>query len=388
MGRIGKWDGVRPASKSSIRIDFTYKGVRCLEFVKITPTPANLKRLERFRASILDAISRGVFDYKVTFPESKNRFKFEDSPSAALLLGDYLGAWLDKQKANLKASTYDDYRKIIVNTLIPAFGSIRIMELRRGHVRDWCSEQSAGNKRLANVQSVLRAALEDLKDDDDTFVNPLSDWKYEKNELKVVTTEDSAPDVLDKEEQRMLLDACRHEQHRNFFQFALWTGLRTSEQVALTWADLEIEPGFVRVNKAKTEAADSIEGTKTKESTRMVKLLPLAVEALQAQKKFSRLVGNEIFFNPRTSKPWQGDQAVRHAWCNAIKDAGLRYRNPYQTRHTYASMMLTAGENLGWLASQMGHVDLNMLSRRYARWIKTATPDAGNKAAAMFGNPT
>lgn len=39
MGRIGKWDGVRPASKSSIRIDFTYKGVRCLEFVKITPTP-------------------------------------------------------------------------------------------------------------------------------------------------------------------------------------------------------------------------------------------------------------------------------------------------------------------------------------------------------------
>lgn len=60
--------------------------------------------------------------------------------------------------------------------------------------------------------------------------------------------------------------------------------------------------------------------------------------------------------------------------------SGARYRRPYQTRHTYASMMLTAGEPLGWVANQMGHSDLSMLARVYARWIKSATPDVGNKA--------
>ena len=67
-----------------------------------------------------------------------------------------------------------------------------------------------------------------------------------------------------------------------------------------------------------------------------------------------------------------------------MRKAGVRYRRPYQTRHTYASMMLTAGEPLGWVAGQMGHSDLNMLGRVYARWIKSATPDVGSKAVAMF----
>lgn len=64
--------------------------------------------------------------------------------------------------------------------------------------------------------------------------------------------------------------------------------------------------------------------------------------------------------------------------------AGVRYRRPYQTRHTYASMMLTAGEPLGWVANQLGHRDLSMLARVYGRWIKSATPYVGNKAVAMF----
>jgi integrase len=68
----------------------------------------------------------------------------------------------------------------------------------------------------------------------------------------------------------------------------------------------------------------------------------------------------------------------------AAPRAGIRYRRPYQTRHTYASMMLTAGESPVWLASQMGHCDLSMIGRIYARWIDGVLPDAGSKAVAMF----
>ena len=49
-------------------------------------------------------------------------------------------------------------------------------------------------------------------------------------------------------------------------------------------------------------------------------------------------------------------------------------------------MMLTAGKPLGWVAQQMGHSDLNMLGRTYARRIKSAAPDVGNKAVEMFGS--
>jgi len=76
------------------------------------------------------------------------------------------------------------------------------------------------------------------------------------------------------------------------------------------------------------------------------------------------LAGAEIFLNPRTGEPWTGDQATRKTmWTPILKRAGVRYRRPYQTRHTCASMMLTAGESPVWLAQQMGHSDFTMIAR-------------------------
>jgi integrase len=71
-------------------------------------------------------------------------------------------------------------------------------------------------------------------------------------------------------------------------------------------------------------------------------------------------------------------------WLPALKKAGVRYRRPYQTRHTYASMMLTAGESPIWLANQMGHADTGMIFRIYGRLIPDAVPEAGGKAVEMF----
>ena len=67
------------------------------------------------------------------------------------------------------------------------------------------------------------------------------------------------------------------------------------------------------------------------------------------------------------------------------RGTGVFRKSMYQTRHTYASMMLTAGEHPAWLAMQMGHKDWTMIARVYAKWIKDAHPDAGSKAVALFG---
>jgi integrase len=62
----------------------------------------------------------------------------------------------------------------------------------------------------------------------------------------------------------------------------------------------------------------------------------------------------------------------------------VRYRRPYQTRHTFALMMLTAGESPIRLSAQMGHGDTTMIFRNYGRRIPDAVPKAGSKAVAMF----
>ena len=128
---------------------------------------------------------------------------------------------------------------------------------------------------------------------------------------------------------------------------------------------------------------------KTAAGRREVVLLPMALEALEGQKTFTFLEGQRIFHNPRTMKPWETDAQIRKtAWEHALKRAGIRYRNPYQTRHTYASLMLSAGESPLWVATQMGHRDWGLIRQRYGRWIPEEDRTAGQKAAKMFGEPS
>jgi integrase len=101
MGRDSEWNGVRSRSKTSIEIDFVYKGVRCRERFKLAPTPANLKRVYLHRAAILDAIARGTFDYSVTFPDSPIRFTFAKFKGAGYPLRDYLPTWIRDRERHL-----------------------------------------------------------------------------------------------------------------------------------------------------------------------------------------------------------------------------------------------------------------------------------------------
>jgi integrase len=55
----------------------------------------------------------------------------------------------------------------------------------------------------------------------------------------------------------------------------------------------------------------------------------------------------------------------------------MRYRSPYSTRHTYATMMLMAGMTPTFCAMQLGH-SVEMFLRTYAKWI-----DGGQNALEM-----
>ncbi|ASA06866.1 integrase [Enterobacter hormaechei subsp. xiangfangensis] len=54
----------------------------------------------------------------------------------------------------------------------------------------------------------------------------------------------------------------------------------------------------------------------------------------------------------------------------AVKRAGIRRRNPYHTRHTFACWLLSAGANPSFIASQMGHENAQMVYEVYGAWIE------------------
>ncbi len=42
-------------------------------------------------------------------------------------------------------------------------------------------------------------------------------------------------------------------------------------------------------------------------------------------------------------------------WEPLLKRLGIRYRPPYQMRHTFATLAISTGENINWVARMLGH---------------------------------
>lgn len=391
MGRKGT--GVAIISDSSYEISFTYKGVRCRERYKAKPSAANTKELIGFRQRILFAIEDGTFDYARSFPNSRNIERFAEQPGDVLTVEKYFDKWLTRKQAEIKASTYKGYCGIVNQFVIPEFGKLALSELKRAAIRDWLAtidekkDRKVTNKRLSNIQSCMRSALADAVDDEIIDANPLAGYTYSRIERPVAGEPDDEVDPFTPTEQAAILSKLRAAE-RNLTQFFLWTGLRTSEAIELNWSDIDFIGGYVRVRRALTREAKGVaELPKTSAGRRDVKMLDPARAALLAQKELTYLkeIDGPVFINPTTRERFTGSHQFWRIWQTALKRANVRYRRPYQTRHTYASMMLSAGEHPMWVAKQMGHADWTMIARVYGRWMPSTDSTAGSKAVQMFG---
>lgn len=372
--------GVKLATESSIQIEFIYQGVRCRERIKFNPSSTEpavaLKKVERHREAICHAIDDGTFNYAAIFPKSKNLKKFASQNT--LTLSAWLDQWINRKEPHLKVSTFDGYLRRI-ERIKAQFGSTPITDIKKKDVRAWCESMTTTNRDIRNTISPLRSALQDAYEDGLIHENPLFNFNFNRKEAPKVSDVDPFNIV----EREAILSATTG-QIRNLFQFAFWTGLRTSELVALEWGDVNWLRETFLVQRAKTQWARVPEATKTKAGNREVKLLTPAMSALKAQKEFSFKAGKHIFLNPKKNAPWTGDQQIRNVWVHILRNAGVRYRRPYQTRHTYASMMLSAGEPLAWVSKQIGHSNVIMTATVYATWINDCQPDVGSKAVNLF----
>lgn len=61
--------------------------------------------------------------------------------------------------------------------------------------------------------------------------------------------------------------------------------------------------------------------------------------------------------------------SINSIWNVAVRRANLRRRRPYQSHHTFACWMLSAGANPAFIATQMGHENAQRVYTVYSAWI-------------------
>jgi len=364
--------GVRSRG-DSIQLDFQYRGVRCRETLKIPPTSANLKFAQRKRETILFEIEKGTFRYSEHFPKSRRAKLFGETES--IPISDALDRYLDSKFRSCEPSSYRTYKSAVEQHLRPTFGALPISELTTGAVQEWIAGLTISNKRINNVLIPLRGICADAFIDGLIPRDPMARIRNLSHRAK-------EPDPFSFDEVEAILAATKG-QVKNLFQFAFFTGLRTGELIAIEWSDIDLEKKIAHIRRSVVLGQEK--RPKTASGERDVILLPPALESLKAQQPLTRFKGGRVFYNPKSEKPWANDEQIRlQFWNPLIKRTGLRHRPAYNTRHTYASMMLTAGENPMWVAHQMGHSDWGMIRKVYGRWIPDNDVSGGKKLFAAW----
>lgn len=392
-----KYKGLRQASQHSIEISFTYQHKQRREPIScIDPSDEKIwQGIAADLAQIKYEIKTGEFDYSRYFPDSPRAKLF--LPTKGALLKTYLPYFMKIRrhgiqkmgKKPMRNATYEVNMLLIERVLIPAFGHICIDEISADHIYDW-AEKYANNrttKTLKNIISPLRVALDYAVLERLIPVNPIKTLTVYGNKK---TKKVDKHDPFNKEEIEAILLNCSGQLH-NYIRFAIFTGLRPSEQMALVWNDYDPVAKTLNVDKAITDLSDEVEfGGKTYCSERIIKLSATAIHALECQKIHTHSMGKYIFhappnrYNGYVERPWKGSRDLLKQYKTILKNAGVRYRKPYSTRHTYASMQITAGENLAFMSKQLGHEDIAFTLKTYASWIANADPEAGNKADELF----
>jgi integrase len=252
--------------------------------------------------------------------------------------------------------------------LLPTWGTKPVTDLKTRELRQWIMSLNVKRKTVQLILTPLRNTLEQALVDELIESNPFDSIRLNKILARDQMQSNFRADPFNIDEIEAILNACNREQERNMFRYAFCTGMRPSEYIAQKWDNVSFMTHQLQVAGAFVDGVAK-RTAKTAAGLRFVDMRHGALDSLKAQQAHTKLRGGTIFLNPTYGAQWTGDKAIRERWRRLLLLAGVRYRNPYQTRHTFASCLLMLGANPMYVANRLGHVDSALVFRTYGRWV-------------------
>ena len=367
----------------NLYVDFRYIGQRCREQTLLADTKPNRKRLENFVSKMEADIQLGSFRYENYFPQSKKLEQFQslelmrstnshkDSSSG---FDSFSKVWLEEKKPEWRNSQISNVEDIFRIYLIPHFSNLplntiskaKIMTFRGKLVKDGNNGRTLSASRINHIMTPLRMVLTEASERFD-FDSP---WKN----IKPLSEPKSNVSPFTLEEVMLIINNVRAD-YKPYYIVRFFTGMRTGEIDGLPWKNIDFERRQIIVDQAVVNGV--IGETKTSGSNRIIQMNQLVYDALIEQQSLTKRQ-SEFVFCTRAGTPLNHRNVTRRVWYPLLRYLELDKRNPYQSRHTAATLWLAAGESPEWIAAQMGHSNTKMLFTVYSRYVPNLTRQDGS----------
>jgi integrase len=264
--------------------------------------------------------------------------------------------------ANNKPSEQEAKACILRNHLIPAFGEVRLDEIKTHPIEVLKAELLAKRKSRKHVNNVLACLGKMLR------------YAHEAEllgsvpRIKLLKLPPQKFDFLTFEELLRLIDAVKADTDRRaLFLLAAEAGLRQGEMVALEWSDVDLVAGTITVRRS------SWRGIVGSPKSGRERKIPLTTR-LRAALKAHRHLRGELAFCHDDGGPFT-QSAIEAALRHGSKRAGLRRIGSHVLRHTFCSHLAMRGAPPKAIQELAGHSTLAM-TLRYMHLAPSALREA------------
>ena len=160
------------------------------------------------------------------------------------------------------------------------------------------------------------------------------------------------------------------------------TGMRIGEALALQWQDIDFERRTIRLRRNFSRGRIETPKNGKGRNIDMSKQLTGTLRELLYQRKIEKLKNGwehlpKFTFVTEKGKPVLNTSHWRIKFFDkAVEESKIRRITPHILRHTYASLLIQAGESLVYIKDQLGHHSIKVTVDIYGHLVP-----GGNKAA-------
>lgn len=277
--------------------------------------------------------------------------------------GEVADEW--KRQRQVSPKTAENYDRSLRLYVLPRFGRRKIQEITTDSVAAFLSElpERLSDSTKTQVYIATRQVFSYAVNPRRGYiqVNPCSGLergerpKPKKNSVRILESGEA---------ERLILASTPWL--RPIIQTAMLSGMRIGEIQALRWEDVNFAKNELTVKSSL--GRDSELGPTKNRKVRVIPLLPALRKILAEQP--SRFAGGFVFQHEDQPLPYS---KIVSSFGRARKRARLsevpRVLTLHDLRHTFASILLRDGRDIGWVSELLGHSDTKVTLETYAHVI-------------------
>lgn len=286
---------------------------------------------------------------------------------------------LMRHKNKRRKHVHKAYLQHFESKIVPEFGDMLIQHISAMKLLNWQNKlletfQASSVKKYRTVfNTILEDARKELINGKKMISeNPFRDVDVPKDREVFVDSDEYDNEFLDNQVNPFSLDeiedliAKSDGYLRNFIGIMSRTGMRPGELVALRWSDVDFDNEIIKIRRTRIQGENG--PPKKKASIRDIEMISGVKEFFKLQ--FAITGGDpsgNIFLNS-SKLPFYSHDFIAKQFKDLLSKDDRRYL--YQLRHSFATMMISEGEDILWVSKMLGHKSSDITLKAYAKAYK------------------